>query len=192
MKENPEIYNTTHHAEPMEKALSFMKRVYGFHGFRLGQDEILESVLQDSDTLVIMPTGGGKSLCYQVPAFIRPGITLVVSPLIALMKDQVDSLRVLDLPADYQRPVVQSFEGRKLVFSIGREMTSQLNELSRQTGATLYMVLLSAFNILLAKLSGRSGSLPPYVVLPGPLGTTGVSVPHGQEAGCLGTQYDPI
>ena len=100
MKESPEIYTTTDQAEPMEKALSFMKRVYGFHEFRLGQDEILESVLQDSDTLVIMPTGGGKSLCYQVPAFIRPGITLVVSPLIALMKDQVDSLRVLDLPAE--------------------------------------------------------------------------------------------
>lgn len=100
MKENPEIYTTTHQAEPMEKALSFMKRVYGFHEFRLGQDAILESVLQDSDTLAIMPTGGGKSLCYQVPAFIRPGITLVISPLIALMKDQVDSLRVLDLPAE--------------------------------------------------------------------------------------------
>jgi len=100
MKKNPEIYTTTHQAEPMEKALSFMKRVYGFHEFRSGQDEILESVLQDSDTLAIMPTGGGKSLCYQVPAFIRPGITLVISPLIALMKDQVDSLRVLDLPAE--------------------------------------------------------------------------------------------
>ena len=74
MKENPEIHTTPHHAEPMEKALSFMKRVYGFHEFRLGQDDILESVLQDSDTLAIMPTGGGKSLCYQVPAFIRPGV----------------------------------------------------------------------------------------------------------------------
>ncbi len=100
MQKNPEMYTTTNQAEPMEKALSFMKRVYGFHDFRLGQDEILESVLQDSDTLAIMPTGGGKSLCYQVPAFIRPGITLVISPLIALMKDQVDSLRVLDLPAE--------------------------------------------------------------------------------------------
>ena len=100
MTENPEIYTTPRHAEPMEKALSFMKRVYGFHKFRSGQDDILESVLQESDTLAIMPTGGGKSLCYQIPAFIRPGITLVISPLIALMKDQVDSLRVLDLPAE--------------------------------------------------------------------------------------------
>ncbi|MCD6298512.1 MAG: ATP-dependent DNA helicase RecQ [Deltaproteobacteria bacterium] len=89
-----------HREEPLQKALSFMKRVFGFHEFRPGQDEILEAVLDGSDSLVIMPTGGGKSLCYQVPAFIRPGITLVISPLIALMKDQVDSLRVLDLPVD--------------------------------------------------------------------------------------------
>jgi ATP-dependent DNA helicase RecQ len=75
-----------------------MKRVFGFHRFRPGQDEILDSVLSGEDTLVIMPTGGGKSLCFQLPAFLRPGLTLVVSPLIALMKDQVDSLTVLDLP----------------------------------------------------------------------------------------------
>jgi ATP-dependent DNA helicase RecQ len=85
-------------SDGFEKALEFMKRVFGFPGFRPGQEEILESVLAGEDALVIMPTGGGKSLCYQVPAFLGSGITLVVSPLIALMKDQVDSLRVLDLP----------------------------------------------------------------------------------------------
>ncbi len=100
MKKNPETYGTPLQAEPVENALSLMKRVFGFHEFRPGQDEILESVLGGSDTVIIMPTGGGKSLCYQVPALIRPGITLVISPLIALMKDQVDSLRVLDLPVD--------------------------------------------------------------------------------------------
>jgi ATP-dependent DNA helicase RecQ len=83
----------------LDKAGEFMRRVFGFPGFREGQEEILESVLAGEDALVIMPTGGGKSLCYQVPAFLGPGITLVISPLIALMKDQVDSLRVLDLPA---------------------------------------------------------------------------------------------
>jgi ATP-dependent DNA helicase RecQ len=85
--------------ERLDKAGEFMRRVFGFPGFRDGQEEILESVLAGEDALVIMPTGGGKSLCYQVPAFLGSGITLVVSPLIALMKDQVDSLRVLDLPA---------------------------------------------------------------------------------------------
>jgi ATP-dependent DNA helicase RecQ len=84
----------------MEVARDFMAREMGFSHFRDGQEDILGSVLSGSDTLVIMPTGGGKSLCYQVPAFVRPGMTLVISPLIALMKDQVDTLRVLDLPVD--------------------------------------------------------------------------------------------
>ena len=75
-----------------------MEQVFGFREFRPGQKEILESVLSGEDALVIMPTGGGKSLCYQLPAFLRPGTTVVVSPLIALMKDQVDTLGVLDLP----------------------------------------------------------------------------------------------
>ena len=83
---------------PIAQALSFMERVFGFREFRPGQQEILESVLSGDDALVIMPTGGGKSLCFQVPAFLRPGVTLVISPLIALMKDQVDTLAVLDLP----------------------------------------------------------------------------------------------
>ncbi len=84
--------------EPITSALSFMEKVFGFRRFRPGQKEILKAVLSGEDTLAIMPTGGGKSLCYQVPAFLRTGITLVISPLIALMKDQVDSLGVLDLP----------------------------------------------------------------------------------------------
>ena len=82
----------------IDTARSFMERVFGYHQFRPGQEEILASVLDGRDTLVIMPTGGGKSLCYQIPAFIREGVTLVISPLIALMKDQVDALRVRDLP----------------------------------------------------------------------------------------------
>jgi len=90
--------NTQFQDEPIATALSFMERVFGFRQFRPGQKEILEAVLSGEDTLAIMPTGGGKSLCYQVPAFLRTGTTLVISPLIALMKDQVDSLGVLDLP----------------------------------------------------------------------------------------------
>ena len=86
------------HDESIDNALSFMERVFGFQKFRPGQKEIIEAVLSGEDALVIMPTGGGKSLCYQVPAFLRTGSTLVISPLIALMKDQVDSLGVLDLP----------------------------------------------------------------------------------------------
>ena len=92
------ISNHQLHADRAASALSFMERVFGFRQFRPGQKEILEAVLSGEELLAIMPTGGGKSLCYQVPAFLRTGITLVISPLIALMKDQVDSLGVLDLP----------------------------------------------------------------------------------------------
>ena len=80
------------------QARQLMERVFGFRDFRPGQESILEAVFSGEDTLVVMPTGGGKSLCYQLPALVLPGVCLVISPLIALMKDQVDSLRVRDLP----------------------------------------------------------------------------------------------
>jgi ATP-dependent DNA helicase RecQ len=80
------------------QARQLMERTFGFREFRPGQEAILDAVLSGEDALVVMPTGGGKSLCYQLPALVLPGVTLVISPLIALMKDQVDSLRVMDLP----------------------------------------------------------------------------------------------
>ena len=70
-----------------------LTRVFGFQTFRPGQPEILEAVLAGEDVLAVMPTGSGKSLCYQLPAICRPGLTIVVSPLIALMRDQVEALR---------------------------------------------------------------------------------------------------
>ncbi|MFH1487955.1 MAG: ATP-dependent DNA helicase RecQ [Pseudomonadota bacterium] len=84
---------------PIDEALAFMERVFGYRRFKPGQEEMIGSALDGKDILIIMPTGAGKSLCYQIPSFIRDGIALVISPLIALMKDQVDALRVRDLPA---------------------------------------------------------------------------------------------
>ncbi|MDQ2066498.1 DNA helicase RecQ [Xinfangfangia sp. CPCC 101601] len=77
----------------MNQAIEILRRVFGFPGFRPGQEEIVAAVLGGRNTLAIMPTGGGKSLCYQLPALCRDGVTVVISPLIALMRDQVRALR---------------------------------------------------------------------------------------------------
>ncbi|MEI7727092.1 MAG: DEAD/DEAH box helicase, partial [Bacteroidota bacterium] len=70
-----------------------LKKVFGYDSFKGNQEAIIRSVLANNDTFVIMPTGGGKSLCYQLPAMMLPGTAIIVSPLIALMKNQVDSIR---------------------------------------------------------------------------------------------------
>ncbi|MBM6997973.1 DNA helicase RecQ [Paenibacillus sp. DXFW5] len=85
----------------MEHAQQLLQKYYGYPDFREGQRRIVESVLTGADTLGIMPTGGGKSICYQIPALMLPGLTLVVSPLISLMKDQVDALTAMGVSAAY-------------------------------------------------------------------------------------------
>ena len=83
------------------RARAALNEHFGYTAFRAGQDRAIESVLAGRDTLVVLPTGGGKSLCYQVPALMLPGLTVVVSPLISLMKDQVDALMARGLPATF-------------------------------------------------------------------------------------------
>ena len=80
---------------PGKKAL--LKEVFGHHAFRPGQEAVVDAVLAGRDVLAIMPTGAGKSLCYQLPALMTGGLTLVISPLIALMEDQIRSLRDLGI-----------------------------------------------------------------------------------------------
>ncbi|MGH8574896.1 MAG: DEAD/DEAH box helicase, partial [Gammaproteobacteria bacterium] len=81
--------------------LPLLKRYFGFDGFRPLQEAIIEDSLAGRDVFALLPTGGGKSLCYQLPALARPGLTVVVSPLIALMKDQVDALHASGIAATY-------------------------------------------------------------------------------------------
>jgi ATP-dependent DNA helicase RecQ len=87
--------------DPLEAARAALRQYWGYADFRPGQDQAIRNVLGGGDSLTIMPTGGGKSLCYQVPAMLLPGVTLVVSPLISLMKDQVDALDAAGVPATF-------------------------------------------------------------------------------------------
>ena len=85
----------------MDKKLEVLSRYFGYTQFRGAQEELIDAVLSGRDVLGVMPTGGGKSLCYQIPALLLPGITLVISPLISLMQDQVLALKSVGVPAAY-------------------------------------------------------------------------------------------
>jgi ATP-dependent DNA helicase RecQ len=95
-------------------ATRVLQRVFGYDSFREGQQEIIEHVVAGHDALVLMPTGGGKSLCYQIPALVREGVGVVISPLIALMQDQVDALTALGVRAGFLNST-QDFDQRREV-----------------------------------------------------------------------------
>src|SRR5687767_1629922 len=94
--------------------LHILQSHFGYPSFRLKQQEIINAVLEKKDTFVLMPTGGGKSLCYQIPALLSDGLTIVISPLIALMKDQVDALRVNGIAAAYLNSTLSYSEQQKI------------------------------------------------------------------------------
>ncbi|MFI7010506.1 DNA helicase RecQ [Streptomyces sp. NPDC050145] len=96
------------------EALATLHRVFGYGAFRGEQEAVIEHVVSGGDAVVLMPTGGGKSLCYQIPALVRPGTGIVVSPLIALMQDQVDALRALGVRAGFVNST-QDFDERRTV-----------------------------------------------------------------------------
>ncbi|MEM8662610.1 MAG: DNA helicase RecQ [Pseudomonadota bacterium] len=92
-----------------------LRDVFGFAGFRPGQEDIVDAVLAGEEVLGVMPTGGGKSLCYQLPALMRPGVTIVVSPLIALMRDQVKALEALGVAAAALNSGNDGFDNRRIL-----------------------------------------------------------------------------
>ena len=104
----------------MPTAQEILKQYFGYDSFRPGQDDLVQAILSGRDTLGIMPTGAGKSICYQVPALALPGLTLVVSPLISLMKDQVGALNEAGVPAACINSAMSFEEMRDALYFAGR------------------------------------------------------------------------
>ncbi|MCC7103673.1 MAG: RecQ family ATP-dependent DNA helicase, partial [Chloroflexi bacterium] len=129
-----------------------LRSVFGHHGFRPLQESIIRSVLDGQDVFVLMPTGGGKSLCFQLPALLLDGMTVVVSPLISLMKDQVDALRALGVEATYVNSALDYAEvgrrqaliargGVKLLYVAPERLTTPgFLQLLSNTGVALFVI----------------------------------------------------
>ncbi len=130
--------------------LTLLKHHFGYTQFRHNQQEIIENVLAGKDTMVLMPTGGGKSVCYQLPALAFGGITVVVSPLIALMKDQVDALRQNGIPAAFLNSTLSGQEQHTVIHQL---RNGQLKLLylapERLVGEGNFMALLAELNVSL-------------------------------------------
>jgi ATP-dependent DNA helicase RecQ len=131
----------------INRAKSILKNVFGYDTFWPLQEEIVSHILEKKDALVVMPTGGGKSLCYQIPALLFEGLTIVVSPLISLMKDQVDQLRECGVPAVFLNSTVTAGQYRSHVERLKRNDIRLLYLAPEALLATRNMALLSSLKI---------------------------------------------
>jgi ATP-dependent DNA helicase RecQ len=125
--------------------LEILQSHFGYASFRLEQEAIIEAVLQKKDTLVLMPTGGGKSLCYQIPALVFDGLTVVISPLIALMKDQVDALRLNGIPAAFLNSTQNSIDQENIL----RKVHSKELKLLYLAPESVFLKKIKTFNVSL-------------------------------------------
>ena len=126
-----------------------LKKFFGYDSFRPLQEEIIRKVLDGEDTLVIMPTGGGKSICFQIPALVFSGVTIVISPLIALMKDQVDGLRANGISAAFYNSSQNTNEQSNILTEI-REGTLRLLYVAPESLSLLSSILTEEFVSLIA------------------------------------------
>ncbi len=141
-EEAPEFYDIDFFEEPVKEEIKYktpeeaLKVLFGYDAFRSGQKPLIDSILAGRDTFAVMPTGAGKSLCYQIPALLLPGITLVISPLISLMQDQVKALNEAGVPAafinsslserDFSETVSKTLRGRyKILYVAPERLTAE-------------------------------------------------------------------
>ncbi|MGF1679391.1 MAG: DNA helicase RecQ [Candidatus Methylacidiphilales bacterium] len=128
---------------------ALLKRHFGYDTFRPLQREIIDDILADRDVFALLPTGGGKSLCYQLPSLARPGLTLVVSPLVALMKDQVDSLLAAGIPATFLNSTLNPAESRQRLQGLERGEYKLLYAAPERILLDGFMASLPAWNVRL-------------------------------------------
>jgi ATP-dependent DNA helicase RecQ len=135
----------------VSEATTLLKKHYGYDQFRPMQAEVIECVLNKKDVVVLMPTGGGKSICFQIPALLLPGLCIVVSPLISLMKDQVDALNANDIPAAYLNSslsssdeediVLQCLQGNiKLLYVSPERLVQEMDRLLKRLSVHLFAI----------------------------------------------------
>ena len=131
------------------KIVSVLKATFGLETFRPGQLEVIEALLAGRSSLAVFPTGGGKSLCYQLPALLQPGLTLVVSPLIALMKDQVDALQTLGIEAARIDSTLDGSEFRQILEKMRRNQLKLLYIAPERLGNEKFIQTISRIDISL-------------------------------------------
>ncbi|MBZ0312265.1 DNA helicase RecQ [Clostridium butyricum] len=126
---------------------SVLEKYYGYKSFREGQENIINSIVQGRDVLAIMPTGGGKSICYQVPALMLEGLTIVISPLISLMKDQVDTLKDMGVEAEYINSTLSSAEENDIINKIERNQVKILYIAPERLGSSGFLNIIGRCSI---------------------------------------------
>ena len=124
-----------------------LKNFFGYDSFRTGQEEIVNQILMGKDVLGIMPTGAGKSICYQVPALMLPGVTIVISPLISLMKDQVDSLNAMGIPATFINSTLSASEYAGAVQNILYDVYKIIYIAPERLNSSSFIDILKSINI---------------------------------------------
>ena len=159
-------------------ARDLLRDVFGFHEYRPHQEEIVEHLIAGGDAFVLMPTGGGKSLCYQLPALVRPGTGVVVSPLISLMKDQVDALRAAGVSAAAYNSSLDADEARRV---LARLHAGQLDLLYVAPETLMTPGFLARLQGLSDDGAGTAARLPPRPSG----GTPGVALIAIDEAHCV-------